>query len=60
VLFDVVYAPWPTAVAAAVCARGGAVVGGLPMLVHQAARQVELMTGREPAPVEAMRAAVTG
>ncbi|GAA4635600.1 shikimate dehydrogenase [Actinoallomurus vinaceus] len=58
-LFDVVYAPWPTATAEAVRDRGGIVVGGLPMLVHQAARQVELMTGRAPAPVEAMRAAVS-
>jgi shikimate dehydrogenase len=58
-LFDVVYAPWPTAAAEAVSDRGGIVVGGLPMLVHQAARQVELMTGRAPAPVEAMRAAVS-
>ncbi|MFL6052286.1 MAG: shikimate dehydrogenase [Actinoallomurus sp.] len=58
-VFDVVYAPWPTAAAAAVGERGGIVVGGLPMLVHQAARQVELMTGRAPAPVEAMRAAVS-
>ncbi|MEV0402268.1 shikimate dehydrogenase [Actinoallomurus sp. NPDC050550] len=58
-LFDVVYAPWPTAAAEAVAEHGGIVVGGLPMLVHQAARQVELMTGRAPAPVEAMRAAVS-
>lgn len=58
-LFDVIYAPWPTAAAEAVSARGGIVVGGLPMLLYQAARQVELMTGRTPAPVEAMRAAVT-
>jgi shikimate dehydrogenase len=58
-LFDVVYAPWPTAAVAAVRDRGGIVVGGLAMLVHQAARQVELMTGRAPAPVEAMRAAVS-
>ncbi|MCO6011363.1 shikimate dehydrogenase [Actinoallomurus purpureus] len=58
-LFDVVYAPWPTAAGKAVGDRGGIVVGGLPMLVHQAARQVELMTGRAPAPVEAMRAAVS-
>lgn len=58
-LFDVIYAPWPTASAAAVRRRGGIVVGGLAMLVHQAARQVELMTGREPVPVEAMRAAVS-
>lgn len=55
VLVDVVYAPWPTALARA-C--GGAVVGGAAMLLHQAARQVELMTGR-PAPLEAMRAALT-
>lgn len=58
-LFDVVYAPWPTAAAEGVSERGGIVVGGLPMLVHQAARQVELMTGRAPAPVDAMRAAVS-
>jgi len=33
------------------------VVGGLAMLLHQAVRQVELMTGRSDVPVEAMRAA---
>jgi shikimate dehydrogenase len=56
VLFDVVYAPWPTPLAAAWSARGGVVVGGLELLVEQAALQVELMTGQKP-PVEAMRAA---
>ena len=56
-LFDVVYAPWPTRAAAAVEAAGGVVVGGFPMLLHQAVRQVELMTGRTDVPVEAMRAA---
>nr|WP_189181968.1 shikimate dehydrogenase [Microbispora rosea] len=56
-LFDVVYAPWPTALAAAAGARGRTVIGGLPMLLHQAVRQVELMTGRADVPVEAMRAA---
>ncbi|MEU3019299.1 MULTISPECIES: shikimate dehydrogenase [unclassified Nocardiopsis] len=56
-LFDVVYDPWPTAVAAAVARRGGRVVGGFPMLLHQAAAQVRLMTGVDKAPVEAMRAA---
>ncbi|WP_182876841.1 shikimate dehydrogenase [Microbispora sp. H10670] len=56
-LFDVVYAPWPTALARAVRARGRTVVGGFPMLLHQAARQVELMTGRADVPVAAMRAA---
>jgi shikimate dehydrogenase len=33
------------------------VVSGLDLLVHQAVLQVEQMTGRSPAPVEAMRAA---
>ena len=45
-LFDVLYDPWPTALAAAWSARGGAVVGGLDLLVHQAVLQVEQMTGR--------------
>ncbi|MFI7693332.1 shikimate dehydrogenase [Nonomuraea sp. NPDC049655] len=56
-LFDVVYAPWPTRAATAVRDAGGTVVGGFAMLLHQAARQVELMTGRPDVPVEAMRAA---
>jgi shikimate dehydrogenase len=33
------------------------VVSGFDLLLHQAARQVELMTGVKPAPLEAMRAA---
>jgi shikimate dehydrogenase len=56
-LLDVVYSPWPTPLASAVAAAGGTVVSGASMLLHQAARQVELMTGRS-APVEAMRAAL--
>lgn len=56
-LFDVVYAPWPTALAAAVERAGGTVVGGFEMLLHQAVRQVALMTGRDDVPVAAMRAA---
>ncbi|MEV5738444.1 shikimate dehydrogenase [Microbispora rosea] len=56
-LFDVVYAPWPTPLATAAGRRGRIVIGGLPMLLHQAVRQVELMTGRTDVPVEAMRAA---
>ena len=40
VLLDVVYAPWPTALAASLGARdGGDVVGGFEMLLHQAAEQ---------------------
>jgi shikimate dehydrogenase len=57
VVLDVVYAPWPTPLAAAVRRRGGRAVGGGTMLLHQAAAQVELMTGRA-APVAAMRAAL--
>ncbi|GLX01964.1 shikimate dehydrogenase [Microtetraspora sp. NBRC 16547] len=56
-VFDVVYSPWPTRLAAAVRERGGVVIGGFPMLLHQAVRQVELMTGRTDVPVEEMRAA---
>lgn len=54
VLLDVVYEPWPTPLAAA-CR--GTVVAGSTMLLHQAARQVELMTSR-PAPLAEMRAAL--
>ncbi|WP_030849586.1 shikimate dehydrogenase [Streptomyces griseus] len=54
-LFDVLYEPWPTELAAAWSARGGAVVGGLDLLVHQALLQVEQMTGRTPAPLSAVR-----
>lgn len=56
-LFDVLYDPWPTALAAVWSARGGALVGGLDLLVHQAVLQVEQMTGRAPGPLAAMRAA---
>ncbi|MBL3665989.1 shikimate dehydrogenase [Streptomyces sp. M2CJ-2] len=56
-LFDVLYDPWPTALAARWSASGGAVVGGLDLLVHQAVLQVEQMTGRAPAPVAVMREA---
>ncbi len=54
VLLDVVYDPWPTALARV---WAGPVVGGAVMLLHQAVRQVELMTGR-PGPVAAMRRAL--
>ncbi|NAS27306.1 shikimate dehydrogenase [Herbidospora sp. NEAU-GS84] len=56
-VFDVVYSPWPTELAQAVRKEGGTIVGGFSMLLHQAVRQVELMTGRSPVPVEAMRTA---
>ena len=57
VLFDVVYDPWPTRLAAAWKTAGGTVVGGLDLLVEQAALQVELMTGCRQAPLGVMRAA---
>jgi shikimate dehydrogenase len=56
VLLDVVYAPWPTPLATAWEQRGGAVVGGLELLVAQAALQVTAMTGRA-APLAAMHVA---
>ncbi|SOD87961.1 shikimate dehydrogenase [Streptomyces sp. Ag109_G2-15] len=54
-LFDVLYEPWPTELAARWSMFGGAVVSGLDLLVHQAVLQVEQMTGISPAPLEAMR-----
>jgi shikimate dehydrogenase len=56
-VFDVVYAPWPTPLAEAAAAAGAAVIGGFELLLHQAGGQFELMTGRRPAPLAAMRAA---
>ncbi|WP_407840038.1 shikimate dehydrogenase [Streptomyces sp. DSM 116496] len=56
-LFDVLYDPWPTPLAAAWTHRGGKLLGGLDLLVHQAVLQVELMTGCPTAPLAAMRAA---
>jgi len=57
VLLDVVYDPRPTELMTAWRAAGGAAVGGERMLLHQAAEQVRLMTGRI-APVAAMDAAL--
>jgi shikimate dehydrogenase len=47
-LLDVVYDPWPTAVALGWQRAGGTAIGGLTMLVHQAVGQVRLMTGHTP------------
>jgi len=58
VLFDAIYHPWPSVLAAA-GAPGRITVTGLDMLLHQAFRQVELMTGR-PAPRREMRDALAG
>jgi shikimate dehydrogenase len=56
IVFDVIYHPWPTALGAAAQRAGAVVVGGYDLLLHQAALQVELMTGR-PAPLGEMRRA---
>ncbi|MBI1377152.1 MAG: shikimate dehydrogenase [Frankiales bacterium] len=56
-LLDVVYDPWPTPLAGAWAAAGGAVGSGLDLLLHQAVAQVRLMTGRTPT-VAVLRAAL--
>lgn len=55
-VFEVVYDPWPTPLAAATTDSGRVLVSGLDLLAHQAARQVELMTGRA-VPVDVLREA---
>jgi shikimate dehydrogenase len=54
VVFEVVYDPWPTPLAAAATDR--VLVSGLDLLAHQAVLQFELFTG-SPGPLQAMRAA---
>ena len=66
VLLDVSYDPWPTARAARWINRGGVVVDGLEMLLHQAIGQVRIFTTGSPenelpdeqAVIRAMRLAV--
>lgn len=66
VLFDVAYAPWPSALAQHWAITGGTVASGLEMLLHQAVGQVRrFVGGGVPAPlpdeagvVDAMRRAV--
>ncbi|CAB4749663.1 unannotated protein [freshwater metagenome] len=55
-LFEAVYDPWPTPLAAAALDHRTALVSGLDLLVHQAALQVEQFTGRS-VPVEVLRSA---
>ena len=57
VLLDVVYGGGRTPLEAAAAAAGWVLAPGTDMLLHQATRQVELMTGLV-APVEAMRTAL--
>ncbi len=44
-VFEAVYDPWPTPLASAVLDRGGVLVSGLDLLVHQAVLQVRAFTG---------------
>ncbi|MFJ6197630.1 shikimate dehydrogenase [Micromonospora sp. NPDC092111] len=57
VLFDALYDPWPTPLAASALAAGRRVVSGLDLLLAQAVGQFTQFTG-VPAPVDAMRAAL--
>jgi len=56
-IFDAIYAPWPTALAEAADRAGGTVINGLDLLVGQALLQIELMTGR-PVSAELLYAAL--
>jgi shikimate dehydrogenase len=58
VFHDLTYHPLETAMMRVAARRGATVIGGLGMLIHQAARQFELWTGRE-APLEVMFEAAT-
>jgi shikimate dehydrogenase len=55
-VLDVVYHPWATPLTTAARQIGAAVADGFDLLLHQAAGQFELMTGK-PAPLEPMRTA---
>jgi len=56
-LLDVSYNPWPSKLALEWILRRGFVVSGLEMLLHQAIRQFELMTGKK-APLKQMRESI--
>jgi shikimate dehydrogenase len=56
VVFEVLYDPWPTPLGVSAVDSGRTLVGGLDLLVHQAALQLELFTAL-PAPLAVMREA---
>lgn len=58
VVFDMVYDPVETRLLQVARAKGIAVIPGIEMFVHQAARQFEIWTGK-PAPADDMLRAVT-
>jgi len=55
-VFDVVYHPWPTALAQHAGQAGLTMISGLDLLVHQARHQVRLFTGKD-VPVETLMSA---
>ncbi|MDR0366087.1 MAG: shikimate dehydrogenase [Bifidobacteriaceae bacterium] len=57
VLLDAAYEPWPSRLATVWAGGGGLVASGKLMLLHQAALQVQMMTGYA-APIAAMRQAI--
>jgi shikimate dehydrogenase len=57
VVFDVIYHPAETPLLEAAQRAGRTVIPGFELLLHQAARQVELMTQTRLAPLDAMRSA---
>lgn len=57
VVFDVVYDPWPTPLAAAAERTGRTVLSGLDLIVAQAVDQLRAMTGHDDVPAAAMRRA---
>jgi shikimate dehydrogenase len=57
VVFDAIYDPWPTPLAAVAGSAGCRVASGLDLLLAQAIGQFEQFTG-VPAPVDAMREAL--
>jgi len=58
IVADIVYFPSETSLLAAAAARGATTVGGIGMLVHQAAHALRRWTSAEP-PLSAMAAAAT-
>ncbi len=56
-VFEVLYEPWPTPLAAAAESSGRTVLSGLDLVVAQALNQVVAMTGRFDVPAGAMRRA---
>jgi shikimate dehydrogenase len=57
VLFDALYDPWPTPLAAEAAAAGCRIVSGLDLLLYQAARQFTMFTGID-APLAEMAASL--